>query len=80
MVMHVLLPELGRWVTAGQAYGFVSAARAGVHLLQTWTAHCCSPAVNVDMFHFVEKNKLSLLSLAPTDLDPENVMTINTRS
>ena len=64
-------------MTAGQAEGFVSVARAGAHLLQTWTAHCCSPAVNVDRFHFVEKNKLALLSLAPTGLDPENVTTIN---
>ena len=67
-------------MTAGQADGFVSAARAGVHLLQSWTAHCCYPAVNVDMFHFVEKNKLLALSLTPTGLDPRNCMTINTFS
>ena len=35
-------------MTAGQVDGFVSEARVGAHLLQTWTAHCCSPAVNVN--------------------------------
>lgn len=53
-------------MTAGQADGFVSAAREAAHLLQTWTAHCRSLAVNVDMFHFVEKNTLLALSLTPT--------------
>lgn len=67
-------------MTAGQVDGFVSEARVEAHLLQTWTAHCCSPAVNVDMFHFVEKNKLLPLSLAPTGLGPENCMTISTCS
>lgn len=67
-------------MTADQADGFVSVAGVGVHHLQMWTAPRCFPAVNVDMFHFVEKNKLLALMLTPTDLDPRNCMTINTFS
>lgn len=67
-------------MTAGQVDGFVSAARVGAHLLQTLTLRCCSPAVNVDMFHFVAKNKLLPLALAPTGLGPENIKTVSTCS